>query len=409
MARDATLFDDLRLTLEEAIELSAQSLSAYGESHDHWAVAWSGGKDSTATLTLLMHLLESGRVPRPKSLRVFYADTRQELPPLAITAGRLTSQLQERGVPVTVVRAALDKRFLVYMLGRGVPPPTNRFRWCTDKLKIAPMKEAFERELADVDGRILAITGVRLGESAARDARIALSCGRDGAECGQGWYQEALPGASGVGARLSTLSPLLHWRVCHIWDWLKFYAPGEGWTTSTVADAYGGEEAEEINARTGCVGCPLVSRERALETILRSNRWSYLAPLARLKPLYAELREARHRLRKTGLTADGMIATGKESQRLGPLTLEARRMALTRVLEIQAACNTAADARGLPCINILDAEEEARIRELIAAETWPQGWRGDEPTGAEPMDRIGDEWSLPFVQTGAYPAAARED
>lgn len=45
-----------------------------------------------------------------------------------------------------------------------------------------------------------------------------------------------------------------------------------------------------------------------------------------------------------------------------------------RVLSIQSAVN----ARG-PAIDILDAAEEARIRELIEEETWPDGWDGDEP------------------------------
>jgi hypothetical protein len=54
----------------------------------HVAVAWSGGKDSTATLTLLIHLIDAGELPQPEALYVFYADTRQELPPLQAAAER---------------------------------------------------------------------------------------------------------------------------------------------------------------------------------------------------------------------------------------------------------------------------------------------------------------------------------
>ncbi|MGC8384963.1 hypothetical protein ACP3P8_23010 [Pseudomonas aeruginosa] len=50
-----------------------------------------------------------------------------------------------------------------------------------------------------------------------------------------------------------------------------------------IADAYGGDEAEEINARTGCTGCPLASEEKALETVLAMPHWAYLAPLRGLK------------------------------------------------------------------------------------------------------------------------------
>ena len=75
---------------------------------------------------------------------------------------------------------------------------------------------------------------------------------------------------------------------------------------------------------------------------------------------------------------DGSIA--KNPQRMGPLTLAARSMALERVLGMQAECNAAALAAGRPQISLIDAEEEARIRHLIDAQTWPDGWDGDEPS-----------------------------
>ena len=53
---------------------------------------------------------------------------------------------------------------------------------------------------------------------------------------------------------------------------------------------------------------------------------------------------------------------------------------------------------GRPRIDILNAEEEARIRELIDAGTWPQGWDGDEPTGDVPLDMIyADGWVQPLL------------
>lgn len=381
-----------RLQMQESIELTIQSLQAYGPTHEHWAVAWSGGKDSSATLTLLIYLITAGKLARPKSLTIFYADTRMELPPLAISAQRIMEQLRALDIEVRVVMAPLDKRFFVYILGRGVPPPNNNtLRWCTRQIKVDPMTAALEHALETLDGQALMITGVRQGESAIRDRRIEMSCGKDGAECGQGWYQQVLPQAKGLRGRLATLAPLLHWRVCHVWDWLTFYAPDPeygGWATTAIADAYGGDEAEEINARTGCVGCPLAQEERALETVLANPDWSHLAPLRSLKPLYRELREPQHRLKKAGLERlkDGSIA--KNPQRMGPLTFDARLMALDRVLSIQAQCNEAARASGRPVIDILNAEEEARIRELVAAETWPDGWEGDEPTADTVMETV---------------------
>jgi DNA sulfur modification protein DndC len=381
-----------RLQMTESIELTIQSLQAYGAEHDHWGVAWSGGKDSSATLTLIMYLLDTGKIARPKSLTVFYADTRQELPPLAIAARHIMDELEERGIRCEVVTAPMDKRFMVYILGRGVPPPNNNtLRWCTRQIKIDPMEQALRDRLDELDGQILMITGVRQGESAIRDRRIEMSCGKDGAECGQGWYQQVLPNAKGLRGRLATLAPLLHFRVCHVWEWLKHWAPTAefgDWSTAMIADAYGGDEAEEINARTGCIGCALAQEDKALDSVLLLPAWSYLAPLKGLRPLWRELREPQHRLRKAGaeLLKDGSIA--KNPQRMGPLTLEARQMGLERVLGIQAEINEAARRLGRPEIDLINAEEEARIRELITAGIWPQGWEGDEPIATTVMDVV---------------------
>ena len=194
-----------RMVSEEAIELTLQSLRAYWDRHEHVAIAWSGGKDSTATLTLMIHLIEAGELPRPARLFVFYADTRQELPPIQIAAEQVMALLRLRDwIEVVVVRAPLDKRFMVYILGRGVPPPNNNtLRWCTRQIKVEPMAEALAAAIADLPGTALMITGVRQGESAVRDGRIEMSCSKDGAECGQGWYQQALPESRGVRGRIA--------------------------------------------------------------------------------------------------------------------------------------------------------------------------------------------------------------
>lgn len=175
----------------EGVALTLASLRAYWSKHDHFAIAWSGGKDSTAALTILIHLIDSGQLPQPQRLHVFYADTRQELPPIQAAAEAIMAKLAGRNwITVHVVRATIDKRFMVYILGRGVPPPNNNtLRWCTRQIKVDPMAGALEVALDSMPGSALMITGVREGESAIRDGRISMSCSKDGAECGQGWYR----------------------------------------------------------------------------------------------------------------------------------------------------------------------------------------------------------------------------
>ncbi|RSV41507.1 phosphoadenosine phosphosulfate reductase [Sphingomonas sp. ABOLE] len=393
------LFGDASIVQAEFVEMTVASLLAYWDQHEHIAVAWSGGKDSTALVTLVVNLIEAGKLPRPKKLYVFYADTRQELPPIQRSAELIMEKLRERDwIEVIVVRANLDKRFWVYILGRGVPPPNNNtLRWCTRQIKVEPMTSALEQALQGIEGSALMLTGVRQGESAVRDGRIAMSCSKDGAECGQGWYQQVLPEAKGIRGRVATLAPLLHWRVCTIWDWLKVFAPMPefgAWPTQILADAYGGDDATELAARTGCIKCPLASADTALDYIMTLDAWAHLEPLNRLRALHEWLRKPAQRLRKAGaeLLKSGELA--KNPQRMGPITLEARLQALGELLAIQAEINAAAASRDRPGIDLINAEEEARIRGLIAAGTWPDGWDGDEPIATTWLDKVNQDGSI---------------
>ena len=59
---------------------------------------------------------------------------------------------------------------------------------------------------------------------------------------------------------------------------------------------------------------------------------------------------------------------------------------LAFVLAIQAEVNDRARAQGRPLLDMLNAEEVARIEALVAARTWPQRWTGDEPRADEPFE-----------------------
>lgn len=381
-----TLFEDARMTMDEAIDLTVQSLNEYRARYDHWAMAYSGGKDSSELVTLVTYLIESGRVERPKSLKVLYADTRMELPPLQATAMQIMNVLAERGVESEIVLPEMDDRFFVYILGRGVPPPKNRFRWCTSQLKIEPMQKALQAHRAFVGEKLLMLTGVRLGESAARDARIVLSCSRDGSECGQGYFQESTKEAVA-----DTLAPIIHHRVCHVADWLGMFAPAEGFPTLPILETYGVDFIEgsvvEIAARTGCIQCNLVSTDHVLINLCKKILWAYLKPLLGLKPIYEEMKRPEHRLRKWGETKkDGSLAANQG--RLGPLTLEARKYFLEQILHIQNQVNTAAANTGRPIVSLIDDDEHRRILELIRLETYPEKWTGEEMRGDEMTDKI---------------------
>lgn len=118
-------------------------------------------------------------------------------------------------------------------------------------------------------------------------------------------------------------------------------------------------------------------------------QWAYLQPLTRLKPLYEELSfNHSNRLRKVEAESrtDGTLV--KNPNRIGPLTMEARGRGLQIVLDVQTETNATARQLRRPQIDLINTEEEARIRELIAAKTWPNRWTGDEPVANELIEKI---------------------
>jgi DNA sulfur modification protein DndC len=385
-----------RLQMTDSFELSWQSLNAYGSKYNYWCIAWSGGKDSTTLVTFIVWSIFAGKIKPPKKIYIMFADTRLELTPLFYAAQQIMEELAEHGYQVEVVMASMENRFLCYILGRGVPPPNNAtFRWCTSRIKIEPMELALKKLVGHLGEKVLMLTGVRQGESAIRDARIIMTCSKNGAECGQGWYQETLPKSL-----CDTLAPILHWRVCHVWEWLKHWAPlpeyGD-FSTELIADAYGGDEAEELNARTGCMGCPLTDKDTALDNLLKKPKWAYLAPLKRLRPIYRELRKPQNRLRKTGLEE----SNERNKQRMGPIIMTAREWAFNEILSIQNDINVEAVKLGMPTVFLLNDEEQTFIRKCWAENLWPNKWTGEEPVADTPMDTVYHDGTIqPLIQFG---------
>lgn len=382
------IWDSARISFDECVDMTIQSIKEIEGLYKTWIFMWSGGKDSTTLVTLIISLINSGQIKGPERIKIFIADTRMELTPLWFNALEIKAKLESMGYDVEIVLPVLDERFWVYMLGYGVPPPSNTFRWCTPKLKIDPIQRRMEDYVESLNSgkpkeeweKVLMMTGVRVGESAARDARIKMSCSKDGAECGQGHYHHISKNW------MDRLAPVIHWRVCAIWDWLRIFAPMPkygSWPTAMLAEAYGGDEAEEKNARTGCIGCNLASKDKALLEIIKIDNWKYLNPLLKIRDIYSFLKKPENRLRKTGYITKKDGQGSKNQNRMGPMTMAARKEGLAMLKSIIEEVNSVAAKENRPAINLLNKEEENRIKWHWKNNSWPQGWEGSEQVASK--------------------------
>jgi len=136
-------------------KISVRLLEKIRDNFDVFIVPWSGGKDSTAALTLAKKAL-GGR-----KLYAIYVNTGVDFPQNIEYVEKVSKKL---GVKLVVEKAHIDKEFGV---GRNLP--TNDNRWCT-KLKIAALYRAIDN-IIDHRESVLIIVGDRDAESELRSKR----------------------------------------------------------------------------------------------------------------------------------------------------------------------------------------------------------------------------------------------
>ena len=292
---------------------------AFESGYIHWIIMYSGGKDSTTCLVLAFEsiLQEKLNVQR---IDVIYADTLLEIPVLKEHALSFLGFLKEfqriSELPfyIKVVKPKVEESFWVCLIGKGYPPPHQKFRWCTKRLKIMPVENFIKN--CSIHTNTIVITGVRFGESMDRDKRIKNYCKRGG-ECGQGLWM-----FKNNGVISTSMAPIVHWTDCNVWDFLNFVAPEYGYKTQDLESIYNGRDT-----RFGCWICTVVRHDKTMSRISSKNNWSYLKVLLNLRNFIWQVcqkTESRY-LRPNGTK--------------GRLSLSTRKLILSKVLECQEKLN----------------------------------------------------------------------
>jgi len=254
-----------------ALDLTRAALQEHSDAR--WIVAFSGGKDSTATLKILCAALRKA-APRPQSISVIYCDTGVENPVLDQYVRRLFARLQKEfdgdgtGIRCRLLRAPVRNRFFVKIIGRGYPPPTNTFRWCTKNLRILPVSTFIK---ASASANTVVVLGSRRNESEQRNRSLE----RNG---GAHWQvQEEGP------TRYKLFLPILDLTVQQVWDAIFMLDSVKSVDAAALEQLYSGASAGECpvlkapqaapcaTGRFGCWTCTVVRKDKSLMNLIKTG------------------------------------------------------------------------------------------------------------------------------------------
>ncbi len=263
-----------------------------------------------------------------KPVTIIYCDTGVEIPLAAALARQALNDLQREahdfGLPIAVriLSPLIKERFFVRVIGRGYPPPTDKFRWCTDRLRIDPVSQFLQSENVKSATVVL---GVREAESATRSLTL-----HENATEHRFWKRQR----GETSRRL--FMPILDYSVRDVWLANLLIERPRSLRAKDVADLYANASGEcpavrEVRgapcgkARFGCWTCTVAKNGVTLRNLIASG-YHNLKPLLRFR-LWLEKGRSNPRYRRS--------KRRNGAPGLGPMTLTWRRMALEKLLRAQ--------------------------------------------------------------------------
>jgi DNA sulfur modification protein DndC len=331
-----------------AIERCAKEIKGAGDRD--WVIGYSGGKDSTATLKIFFSALRKAD-RKNSNVSLIYCDTGVENPALdqfaKQTLRSLACELPEEfpNTCVRILKAPVEERFFVRVIGRGYAPPSNRFRWCTKALRIRPV----EKYLASVGSNAAVVLGLRYGESVQRDRSLRAGEGRDCL-----WQRQR------EGIRRDLFMPIIDFALEDVWIAAQGIEYPRSINAFDLEELYRGASAECpivrspisppcASGRFGCWTCTVVRKDRSTENLIQQGH-GWLKPYLDFRNWLQEFRSAegmRWPVRRNGASGPG------------PFTIFARKKILRKIELLEAYVER----------ELLSAEEIFRIRAL---------WQQDE-------------------------------
>ncbi len=318
-----------------------------------WLIGYSGGKDSTLLVSLVYEAMkrikESGS-ELSKRVYIITSDTMVENPIVKeymhSSSDSINKAAKNDGLNIQadVIYPDADQTFWSRVIGLGYPTPEPPgFRWCTERLKINPMNKYVNERIKE-NGEIIVLLGVRKGESLTRMKTITA---RE--------IEGKLLNMHNDIPNAYVYNPITEIPNDLVWEFLLKDDCKSPWGTDMkyLFNLYQGENLGEEksvlgevdrdkipvtgNSRFGCWCCTMVKEDKSLQNFINKSNEEDANQLTLLRDFRnnllvmredASMRDNKRRNGAVYKKADGSFG-------MGPFTLEARRIILEGLLELE--------------------------------------------------------------------------
>lgn len=268
------------------LDTYAQLIYMYIADKRPFSVAYSGGKDSTVTmdvvlkaLLLIKHMYGEKKIH--KTTYVLFSDTLMEMDPVIEGIIKSINKIEEFGekhklnLNVKKVQPTIKNTYFSLQIGKGyMMPSRNSKRWCTSRLKIQPQKKAIVNILNNNKDGFIAVTGQRQDESIERKNRM---------------QQQTIDGSFKTHEfkNCNLFAPIEHWKVNDVWnhiynhklDWVdsitlgRVYAEAsnDGGECRSLLEGFesGSKSGCGKSARYGCWACMIFEKDKTLGALTK--------------------------------------------------------------------------------------------------------------------------------------------
>lgn len=279
-----------------------------------WYVAYSGGKDSTLVLLLIVEFLKKRK--NDKKIHIVYCDTGVEFPIMRdYTIGVLNNldkiaRIYNLPIEILIAKPRIEDSFFVNVIGKGYVPPSFMFRWCTNRLRTRPLQDVTK------DKENIILLGTRFDESTERNRTL-----KSNQVDSYIFRQRSYPNST-------IFSPIIDYNVEEVWKSIETLNIDAIIDVEKLKFLYKGfsesneQNREILGGRYGCWVCTVVRRDKAGENLVKKG-YAEINHLLSFRQLLLDLRNdpsKRYPNRKTG-------EKGK-----GPFSLDTRKMILERLI-----------------------------------------------------------------------------